>query len=118
MAAAITVESLDLGEALVDEADALVTYKRLAAKAGLNEKIATFLVSTMGCRTLEDLENVSEVQVDEKIIPAIADLDVPLVMGSRLKKLIKATQGAAKVPWDRKREGAVEDETFHCHLRS
>ena len=48
MAAGITVESLDLGEALVDEADALVTYKRLAAKAGLNEKIATFLVSTLG----------------------------------------------------------------------
>ena len=66
MAAAITVESLDLGEALVDEKDALVTYKRLAEKAGLNEKIATFLVSTMGCRVLEDLENVSEAQVDEK----------------------------------------------------
>ena len=88
----------------------MVTYKRLAEKAGLNEKIATFLVSTMGCRTLEDLENVSEVQVDEKIIPAIADLDVPLVMGSRLKKLIKAIQEAAKVSWDRKRKGAVEDE--------
>ena len=70
MASSITVESLDLGEALVDEKDALVTYKRLADKAGLSEKIATFLVSTMGCRTLEDLENVSEVQVDEKIIPA------------------------------------------------
>ena len=59
---------------------------------------------------VEDLENVSEAQVDEKIIPAIADLDVPLVMGSRLKKLIKAIQEAAKVSWDRKRKGAVEDE--------
>ncbi len=54
--------------------DALVTYKRLAEKAGLDERIATFLVDTMGCRTLEDLENVSEAQVDERIIPAIADL--------------------------------------------
>ena len=63
-----------------------------------------------GCRTLEDLENVSEAQVDEKIIPAIADLDVPLVMGSRLKKLIQAIQEAARVSWDRKRKGAVEDE--------
>ncbi len=43
----------------------------------------------MGCRTLEDLVNVSEAQVDEKITPTIADLDVPLVMGSRLKTLIK-----------------------------
>ena len=82
MASSSMVESLDLGEALVDEREAMATYKRLAEKAGLSEKIATFLVSTMGCRTLEDLENVSEVQVDEKIIPAIADLDVPLVMGS------------------------------------
>ena len=32
--------------------------------------------------TLEDPENVSEAQVDEKIIPTIAHLDVPLVMGS------------------------------------
>ena len=46
----------------------------------------------MGCRTLEDLENVSEAQVDEKIIPAITDLDVPLVINSRLKKLTKAIQ--------------------------
>ena len=64
----------------------------------------------MGYRTLEDLENVSEAQVDEKIIPAITDLDVPLVISSRLKKLIKAIREAAKVSWDRKRKGTVEDE--------
>ena len=58
MASSITVDSLDLGEALVDEKEALATYKRLAGKAGLSEKIATFLVNDMGCRTLEDLENV------------------------------------------------------------
>ena len=110
MASSITVESLDLGEALVDEAEALVTYRRLAVKAGLSEKIATFLVNDMGCRRLEDLENVSEAQVDEKIIPAITGLDVPLVMGSRLKKLIKSIQEAAKVSWERKRKGTVEDE--------
>ena len=55
MASSITVESLDLGESLVEEKDALVTYKRLAEKAGLSEKIATFLVSTVGCRTLRTL---------------------------------------------------------------
>ena len=64
----------------------------------------------MGCRRLEDLENVSEMQVDEKIIPAVKDLDVPLVMGSRLKKLIKSIQEAAKVSWKRKRKGTVEEE--------
>ena len=37
----------------------------------------------MRYRALEDLKNVSEVQVDEKIIPAIADLDIPLVLGCR-----------------------------------
>ena len=110
MASSITIESLDLGEALVDEAEALVTYKRLADKAGLSEKIAIFLVNDMGCRTLEDLENLSEAQVDDKIIPAITDLDIPLVMSSRLKKLIKAIREAARVSWDRKRKGTVEDE--------
>ena len=34
----------------------------------------------MEYRTLEDPENVSEAQVDKKIIPAITDLDVPLVI--------------------------------------
>ena len=46
----------------------------------------------MEYRTLEDPENVSEAQVDKKIIPAITDLDVPLVINSRLKKLTKAIQ--------------------------
>ena len=79
MAAAITVESLDSGKTLVDEKDALVTCKRSADKASCDERIATFLVSTLRCRmvailmitlvvmiTREDLENVSEVQVDEE----------------------------------------------------
>ena len=48
--------------ALQLQEDALVTCKRLAEKTGLDERIATFLVNTMGCRTLEDLENVSELQ--------------------------------------------------------
>ena len=41
--------------------------------------------------TLEDLKNVSEVQEDEEIIPAIINLDIPLVMGNRLKKMSKST---------------------------
>ena len=77
--------------------DALVTYKRLAEKSGLDERIAIFLVNIMGCRTLEDLGNVTELQVDEKIVPAIANLDTPVVMSSRLKKLIKTVQGTSKV---------------------
>ena len=56
MASSITVESLDLGESLVEERDALVTYKRLAEKAGLSEEIATFLVSTMVCSTVRTLK--------------------------------------------------------------
>ena len=39
----------------------------------------------MGYRTLEDLKNMSEVQVDDKIIPAIADLDIPLVLGCKVE---------------------------------
>ena len=64
----------------------------------------------MGHRTLKDLENMSEVQVYEKIIPAIADLEVTLVMDSRLKKLIKSRREAAEVSWDPKRKETVEDE--------
>ena len=65
--------------------------------------------------TLEDLEIVSEVQVDEKIIPAIADLDVPLVMGSRLKKLSRQPRvqrrslgtGSEKERWKTRRSTAT-----------
>ena len=63
----------------------------------------------MEYRTLEDPENVSEAQVDKKIIPAITDLDVPLVINSRLKKLTRAIQEAEKVSWE-SRNGTVEDE--------
>ena len=51
---------------------------------------------------------MSEVQVYEKIIPAIADLEVTLVMDSRPKKLIKSRREAAEVSWERKE--TVEDE--------
>ena len=88
MASSIIAELLDAKESWV-RTGRVVTHKRQTEEAGLSEKIATFLVSTVGCRTIEDLENVSEAQVDEEIIPAIADLDAPLVMGSRLKELIK-----------------------------
>ena len=50
------------------------------------------LVNNMGYGTLEDLENVAKAQVEDKSIPAITDLDTPLVMNSRLKKLIKAVR--------------------------
>ena len=60
MSSATTVESLDLGEALVHKEEALATYRRLAEDAGLSERSATLLVNNMGYRTLEDLENVAE----------------------------------------------------------
>ena len=57
IAPSILVESRDLGETLIDEEEALVTYKRLTGKTGLNEKIATLLVSDMRCTTRKDREN-------------------------------------------------------------
>ena len=90
--------------------DALITYKCLAEKSGLDERIAIFLDYIMGCRTLEDLENVTELQVDEKIIPAIEDLDTPLVMSSRLKKLIKTIQEASKVSLGFEHAEVLHDE--------
>ena len=96
--------------ALQLQKDAVVIYKSLAERATLDLRVFTRVASTIRCRTLEDLGNTSEVQADERIIPDITDLDVPLVMGSRLREPIKAIQTAAKVSWDREREGAVEDE--------
>ncbi len=104
------VESLDLGEALVDEREAMATYKRLDEQAGLSEKIATLLVINMGYTTREDLENWSGAQIDDKIIPAITDLDIPLDMSSRLERLIIAIREAAKVSSDRKQKGIMVDE--------
>ena len=75
--------------------------------------MAIILIMTLVAMiTLEGRESASEAQVDEDIMPAIADLDVPLVMGRRPKKLIKATQETAMVSWDRKRKGSVENEMF------
>ena len=94
MASSIMVKSLDLSESLVDEREALATYRRLAEESSLSEKIATLLVNNMGRKKLEDLEDLSEPQVEDKIIPAITQLDTPLVMGSRLKSLSKHTRGS------------------------
>ena len=60
--------------------------------------------------TLEDIKNAWEVQISEEIVSAIADLDVPLVMGCRPKKLNKAIQETAKVSWDSMCRVLVEDE--------
>ena len=49
----------------------------------------------MGYSTLEVLGDVSEAQVDEKIIPVIADLDVPLVTNNQ-QKLIQAIREATR----------------------
>ena len=76
----------------------------------MNERIATLLVSDMRCTTRKDREKPSEAQVDDRVIPAITDLNIPSVMSSRLKELIKAIREAAKVSWDLKRKGTVEDE--------
>ena len=121
MAATIMTESLDLGKALVDEKYAchIQTLSRQQALTrarhlpGQHHEVQdgnytdTTLVAMI---TLEGRESVAEVQVDEDIILAIADLDVPLVMGGRPNKLIKATRETAMVSWDRKRKGSVEDE--------
>ena len=73
----------------------------------------TLIIALVVVMTLEDLENVSEVQVDEEIIPAIADLGVPLVMGSRLAKLIKATQKAARASWDQMSSTRCGERKLH-----
>ncbi len=81
--------------------DALVVCKRLAEEAILDLRVSTLADSTIGCRPLEGLESTSEVQEDERIIPAITNLDVPLVMVSRLKEPIKAIQETARVSRDK-----------------
>ncbi len=92
--------------------DAVVKYKSLAERASLDLRASSLVASTMGYKTLKDLGIASEVQADERPIPDIADFDVPLIMGSRLKEPIKTIQEAAKISWDREREGAVEDDGF------
>ena len=64
----------------------------------------------MGCRTLEGLENVSEAQVDEESIPAIADLGVPLVTKQQTEEAVQGIREGARVSWGRDRRGTVVDE--------
>ena len=71
----------------------------------------------MGYRALEDPENVSEAQVNE-IIPAITDLDVPLVISSRLKKLIKTIREAARSHGTESGREQWKTKMFPYHQRS
>ncbi len=105
--------------ALQLQKDALGIYKRLAEEASLDPRVSTFADNTIGCRTLEGCESTSEGQADERIIPAITDLDVPLVMGSRLKEPIKAIQETARVSRDKKSvKERWKTKMVHEHLRS
>ena len=106
----VSLASLELSEVTTSEADAVKLYDEACAKVGLDAKVAKFLVSTVGCRGLEDLEKITEEQVDKQIIPAIADLDQGILQASRLKKLIAAVVQASAMNWDRKKRGATEDE--------
>ena len=78
-------------------------YKNITEKASPDLSISTLVARTIG--------NTSGVQAGERITPDIDDLDAPLIMGNRLREpIIKAIQEAAKVSWDRKVNGLVEDE--------
>ena len=92
--------------------DAVVRCKSPTEGASLDLRASSRAASTMGYKTLKDLGIAPEVQADEGIIAGITEVDVPVVMGSRLKEPIKTIQEAAKVSWDREREGAVEDDGF------
>ena len=94
------VESCDLG----------VTYKRLTGETRLDARMATLLVSNMRCTMLEDRENPSAAQGDDKIIPAIANSSISSAMSDRMKVLIKAIRKAARVSSDLERKGTVEGE--------
>ena len=110
MASSIMIESCDLGETLADEEEALVTCKHLTGETSMSEKIATLLASNMRCTTRVNRENPSEAQGDDKIIPTITDLNSSSAMSSRMKEVIEEIRKAAKVSWDLKRRGTVEDE--------
>ena len=106
----VSLESLELGDVGVDEDAALVVFKDACAKAGLDDKVPEFLVKTVGCRILEDLEKITEDTVDTKIVSAIQGLPTPILQASRLKKLIAAVVQASSLSWDRKKRGIVDDE--------
>ena len=116
-----TVEALDLVEALARQHDCCCCGAPTSGRcfgyiqAHIEEsgpgRVSSHLSGRhYGVQNARDLESMSVVQVDKGILPAIADLDVPLVMESRLKKLIKAIQEAARVSWDYKREEAMRGE--------
>ena len=64
--------------------DAVVRCKSLTEGASLDPRASSRAASTMGHKTLKDLGVASEVQADEGIIAGIAEVDVLVVMGSRL----------------------------------
>ena len=107
---AVSLESLELSDVAVDEPTALKIFREACGKAGLHESVPDFLVKTVGCRVLEDLERISDKTVDDNIIGVIRDLPGPILQASRLKKLIAAVVQASALNWDRKKRGITDDE--------
>ncbi len=75
----VSLESLELRDIGVDENTVLATFKVACDKAGLDAKVPEFLVKTVGCRILEDLEEIADDAVDSKITSAIADFPNPIL---------------------------------------
>ena len=95
----------------------MVTHKSLTEKAGLSEKIATFLVSTVGCRTVEDPETCGGAgrRGDH---PSHRRPGCPTCHGQPTERADQAIQEAARVSRDKKRKGAVEDRMSPlCHWK-
>ena len=67
-------------------------------------------MTTVGCRTLEDLDKISESAVDDKLIPAIEGLGQPTFQAFRPKKLIAAVVQKSALSWNKKKRGIAEDE--------
>ena len=91
--------------------DTAYSHRSITERVSMDLRVSTLVACTMKCRTLGDLGNTSELQVGVRIIPDITDLNALLVMSNRLREpIIKASQEATKVSWDRMRKGSVEDE--------
>ena len=71
-----------------------------------------------GAQSIRRSQEHSEVQLNEKIIPTIADLKVTLVMGSRLRKLTKSGRESAEVSWDPNRKKTWKTKMLPRHQKS
>eukprot|EP00971_Amphidinium_carterae_P129350 2561990-Amphidinium_carterae.1 len=109
---ALTVAGVPLASPTSADGDPAELFKRLCTQFRIDDRVATYLVTTMGVESLEDFKYLftTEAEISSTVIANIAELERKPLMAARLRQAWHSVQTAQSVAdAQRKRGREAED---------